>query len=97
MKKGGITDDPAESTLQFTDIELYFFCDQVDDIQKIIVYFYIFQLGFFSKDRYSCFIVRRFDIRYDVPLETRAQPVVQFPQLAGMTVAGDDDLLSLIV
>ncbi len=37
VKKGGITDDPAESTLQFTDIELYFFCDQVDDIQKIIV------------------------------------------------------------
>ena len=68
--------------------------DRVDDIQKIIVYFHIFQLGFFSKDRYSCFIVRRFDIRYDVPLETRAQPVVQFTQLAGMTVAGDDDLLS---
>ena len=35
LEQLGITDDTGKSALQFTDVELDFFCDQIDDFQDV--------------------------------------------------------------
>ena len=68
LEQLGITDDMGKSALQFTDVELDFFCDQIDDSRKSLS-ISTCSSSFLTQDGYTGLIVRRLYVGYDIPLK----------------------------
>ena len=54
-------------------------------------------VGLLTEDRYPGFVVGRFDVRDQSPLESRNKPFLEPRNLLGRAIAGKDDLLPRII